>query len=344
MATLQADGIADLIASVLPDLGRNKWQDLTTDIQKFTAMPMIMKKNKVSFKGGTGIKRNFQMDTLGNARHTGLFETDNTNINDTMVTAEIPWRHTTTSWAIERREISMNMGAEEIFDLLKTRRHGAIVDLAELQESTLWGKPVDSTDTKTPYGIKYWVVANNTEGFNGGNPAGFSAGAAGLDSTVYPRWRNYSGQYTTVSKANLIKMMRKAHILTKFTPPTGPVSSYDLGGPDCQVYVNYSVLAAFEEVGESQNENLGRDIASMDGQIMFRRCPINYVPKLDEDTSNPVYMLDWSKLYVSFLSGEYMRETGPKEVANQHNTLAVHIDNTWNMMCHDRRAQTVFTL
>ena len=42
-------------------------------------------------------------------------------------------------------------------------------------------------------------------------------------------------------------------------------------------YVNEDTMSSLEDLGEAQNENLGRDIASMDGQIIFRRVPIIWV-------------------------------------------------------------------
>ena len=106
-------------------------------------------------------------------------------------------------------------------------------------------------------------------------------------------------------------------------------------------YVNEDTMSSFEDLGEAQNENLGRDIASMDGQIIFRRVPIIWVPKLDEDTTDPVYMIDHSTFYPVVLKGDYLRESDPKESAEAHNAYSIHVDLTYNYVCLDRRRNAV---
>ena len=108
MAILQADDIADLIKVTQKDLGKLRWTEIATDIQEYVALPSILQSEKVSYQSGYGIQWNVMVDTSGAAKDTGLFAVDSVNVGDVMQTASAPWRHLTTNYAIERREVAMN--------------------------------------------------------------------------------------------------------------------------------------------------------------------------------------------------------------------------------------------
>ena len=113
----------------------------------------------------------------------GLVEVDNTNYADVITTGSIPWRHLETSWTIDRRMIAMNLDPARIVEIFLTQREQAIISLAEYFEATsFWNKPSTSSDNKEMFGIFYWLSYSATQGFNGGNPTGFTAGRGGLCS------------------------------------------------------------------------------------------------------------------------------------------------------------------
>jgi hypothetical protein len=340
--TLQAEDIADLITTTQRDLGKLRWTDLSYDLQEYIAMPMLLQKEKVTFQSGHGIQWNIMTGTSGAAKDVGLYEVDNVNVADVMTTANVPWRHLTTNYAIERREIAMNTGAAQIVELVRIRRNDAMIDLAKHMEQRFWSKPADNTDTKRIFGVPYWISygsSTDTEGFEGGNPNGFSGGAAGLPVATVPNWQNYSANYTSISNIDLIRKWRKAGTFTNFKPPVAgnPYMTGDRYG----YYTSYAVIGPLEEYLESQNDNLGNDIASKDGKLLFRQVPVNWVPQLEGRTGAPIYGINWASLRVGFLSGEYMREEGPRAASNQHTVFQTHIDTTMNLYCNDRRRNFV---
>jgi hypothetical protein len=251
MATLQADDIVDLITITQRDLGKLRWTDLSYDLQEYIALPSILQKEKVSYGSGFGMQWNVMTGTSGATRDVGLYEVDSVNVADVMTTANVPWRHMTTNYAIERREIAMNTGAAQIVDLVKIRRHDAMVDLAK--------QPSPSYGTGARYGY----------------------------------------------------------------------------------YTNYDVIGPLEEVLEAQNDNLGNDIASKDGQLLFRQVPVTWCPFLEDRAGDPIYGINWGQFKPAFLSGEYLREEGPVKASNQHTVFQTHVDLTMNVMCTDRRANFV---
>jgi hypothetical protein len=185
-------------------------------------------------------------------------------------------------------------------------------------------------------------VKNSSTGFNGGDPAGFASGAGNLATATYSTWKNYTAQYTNVTKSDLISKMRTAYRKIKFESPVD-IPDYRRGrGDQYRIYLNETTIKAFEDLGEQQNENLGRDLASMDDTITFRRNPLVWTPELDSDTTYPIYMLNFAYFAPVFLKGDYLRESDPAKAEGQHNVFVVFVDLTWNILCTDRRRQAVF--
>lgn len=341
MPTIHADSsIRDMLVSTLAELGRFNMSMIATRLQRYPVYRRLMRKKRIQVESGHSINRTIMLDHSGSARQVGLYEKDTFGVQDILTKINVPWRHTTANWIFERREKAMNAGKARILNLIETRRMDAFVSIAEHLEPQFWGKPDDSSDVLNTWGMAMWIPANPVAGFNGGNPVGFSS-MAGLDTTLdrNKRFRSYTGSYAAVSKPDLIRQMRIARRLTDFQAPID-FASYDRGNDDHAIFVNNNTLIAMEELGEAQNENLGRDIASMDGRITFQRTPIEYVPYLDSDPTDPVLMVDFSKFYMVFLEGEVLRESEPFQAPWAHTVTAVCVDATYNCLCHDRRAQT----
>jgi hypothetical protein len=361
---LQADNDLDLITITLRELGELKWTDIVSPLQEHVFLSRILKKEKVGFHAGTSIQFNVQVNPSGAARMTGMMATDVVNIADLMTTAVLPWRHANTNWGVDLREIAMNREPRKIVDIVKERRAGAMISLAELLETQGWTAPTSSTDSTNMFGIPYWIVPNATQGFNGGNPFGFSAGAGGLSSTTYPNWANYTDQYVDPTKLDLIRRWRRAAYFTNFMSPVNTdIPTYNTGNK-YGYYTTYFIIQRVEEACEQQNDNLGNDIASKDGQAVFRRNPIVWVPKLDALSGtgmsgtfsnstytsaggyavNPVLGINWGVFRPVFLEGWYMREDGPYPLKGiQHTVAATQIDLTINLECRDRRRQFCLT-
>jgi len=314
--------------------------DLQTDLTDHVAVREMWKGRQKKFEGGHPWQFQAQTDHNHSARAVGLYETDGTALADTMVQGEVDVRHVNAHYIYDQREPSFQRGGKAIVDLVKTRYVAMMVSLFEYLETILWSKPDDSADAKTPFGIAYWIVKNASEGFNGGNPSGFTDGRAGLSTGTYERWANWTSQYVAVSKEDLIRRMRKAHrkiqfrsVVSHATPDVGPMRN--------GIYTNDAVLGLMEELLENQNMNLGEDLDSKGGRTMFKMTPVTYAPKLDDDTQNPVYMLDWKVLAVGVLAGWENNLTAPYMVPNKHTVRRVDNDLSCNMICTDLRKQAV---
>ena len=339
MAGFSDSTYVDLITTTLKDMGKLKWTDMSYDLNEHIALSQILNKKKVGFTGGTGIQWNMKVSGGNSAKNVGLGAQDSVNIQDYMTTAEIDWRHTTANYGWERRVLAMNRkDPEKLVDLIEVARYDCMCDIAGLAEGNFWGKPENSADKFTPYGLFYWLVGNATEGFYGQCPAGFTD-VAGLDPvTAYPRHRNWTFEWVEVSKTDLIRKMRRAVKYTAMKPPAPGSKPYTMGKGK-SIYSVYNVIRNFEERLEEQGDNMGNDLAPKDGAVMFRGIPVQWAPALDanDQYTDPVVGIDWSVFRPVFLKGEYMREDGPEKVSGQHTMFVVFIDCTYNFVCYNRR-------
>lgn len=337
---LAAEAINDLINTTLKKFDKPNWTNLTTTIQNFVALPKILKKEKVVEESGTHVEWRVQIGTSGAAQNVGLYASITPNVGNTFQYANVPWRHTTTNYSFDRREFEMNSGESRIVNLIKGRRLDAFVDLAKKVEADFWSKPASSTDVTTPYGVKYWIVYNATDGFTGGDPSGFTSGAGGLDADSYPEWKNYCATYSSASsKTDLIAKWRKAATLTKFVCPVASEEPQQGRGEQRYgYYTNYTVISALETLAENQNDNLGNDMASKDGVVTFRRIPVEYVASLDSESSaDPVVGIDWSVFHPVILKGENLREDPARTPSDQPTVSVKDVWLTYNYKCLSRR-------
>lgn len=340
MPGIQPENIGDLVANTLRDLGKPKFTDISSNLQEHVAMKNLLRKNRMVLQSGTGIQFNVLVAQSNAARNVALAESDNVNIVDGMVQANTVWRNSQTSYAIIGQTIAMNSEPSRIVDYIKEQRIMALISFVELMEQNFWGAPAAS-DTKTPLGIPYWVPKNATKGFNGGILSGYSDVAA-LSPTTYPNWNNWTGPYTAISRDDFIRQAREAATKTHFTPPVDGIPTPNTGDT-YGFYTNYSVYQPLEEALESQNDNLGKDIASMDGQVVFRRTPVVWVPILDRDSTNPFYGLNWGWLKTYVLKGWWLKETNIPFTPGQHTVASHFIDSQYNFVSKNRRCHFVLS-
>jgi len=314
--------------------------DMQTDLVDHVAVREMWKGRQKQFDGGNDWEFNAQMDHNHSARTVGLYETDGSALNDTMVKGQVSPRHLNAHYIYDQREKAFQRGGRAIVDLVKTRYVAMMVSFYELLEEILWGKPDDSSDTKTPYGLAYWVTRNATEGFTGADPAGFTSGRAGISTTNYPRFANWSASYASVTKTDLLRKMRTAHRKSRFRSPVMH-SEPMLGSMKNGIYANSDTIGLLEEICEDQNMNLGNDLDSKGGRVLFKGTALTYAPHLDDDAADPIYMLDWKWLAIGVMSGWENNLSAPYMVPGKHLVRRVDLDASLNMICTDPRRQCV---
>lgn len=337
---LNATQVGDLVQTTLRDLGKPRFTEIASTLQKHTAMRNLLKKNRVTLESGFGLQWDVMVGQTGAAANVGLYNTDVVNDVDVMTQATADWRFSNTNYPIENRVLAMNREPSRIVNFVQEKRIAAMISFAELMEANFWGPPVALSDTLTPWGVNTWIVKNATQGFNGGAPSGYTS--IGLNPTTYPNWQNWTDQYTAVSQDDFVRKLRKACTFTEFEPIVDGVPTFDTG-EDHGLYTNYGVIAPLEEVLMSQNDNMGTDIAKYDGQVHFRRIPVMWIPKLEPDTTNPIYGIQWGVFKTFILQGWWLKETHIPVYPMQHTISAHFIDCAYQWVMRNRRCHFVIS-
>lgn len=343
MSGIPASQIDGLVAFTQERLIQRKaFLNLMTDLSDFVAVREIWGARKKKFDGGLDWRFDIITDHNHSARVTALYDTDGSNIADAQTNGKVGPRFVNASYTYDVREPELQGSEIVIVDYVKTKYTRMMQSFYELLEELLWGKPADSTDLLTPYGVEYWITKSATEGFNGGDPAGFADGRAGISTTVQPRWANWTAGYSAVSKSDLIRKMKKAHQKTKFRSPLS-VTEPKLGGMKNGIYGPSEVILDVQTILEQNNMSLGSELASQDGRAVFKGTPLTYVPKLDDDTSEPIYMIDWNWMAVGVVDGWEENLSKPMPVHGKSKVRRVDLDASLNMVCTNLRRQAVFT-
>lgn len=345
---LTPDKIDDLVAATLEKAIKRDWVDISLPYQHYEFARRFMKEtNEVSSHKLTWI---IQHQNTGSARVTGLFDTDQVDVKNLLVKAEIAWAKVTASFRYDQDEPEFNGPPEQIVDYVAARKHSMYNDYFELMEQLLWTDPAATTDPRSPAGVAYWVQKQSGSaatdfGFNGGNPA--SENAAGLDVGTYDRWKNGTFLWSSQTDEDLYDKISTACDKTNFKAPSS-FNELAGGDPDFGFYTTHSVLQGMRRHAKESNDNLGNDIGAYRGMILFKSIPVVWVPAFTEDTSadayvtdNPFYGINWKTISWCYQAGKAQKITGPKEVANAHTVRDVFLDSWGQFKCLNRRANFV---
>lgn len=349
MALLTAN-ITDLVTGTFPSIRKDTLTNLIMPLQKYYFRE-IFDANRIGF-GGRQIQEELALDDNHSARHIPLNSQDVFNEVDAVQIITTTVRHTETSYLYDKRAImAQGENAAKIYDYLKLKRVQAIGSLHALCESDFWGKPDTDASTLAPYGLFYSLVYSGTQGFNGANPTGFTA-VYGLDTSTsstisnIDRYRNYTANFSNITSADFLDTVWDAYMSVDFEPPTD-IDQFRYGaGKRMQCYTTKANMRNIKHMFEGRNENLGYDLDKVDNTITFMGTPIRWAPALDStkiarpinQSSNPFCMINWDCFKVRFLEGDYYRETGPEPLYGiRHNSIAVHIDLSWQTLNLDRR-------
>ena len=338
--------LVDLQRTTLANLPNMEFEVALT-YQEYQVVNNWFAKDKTQEDSGTSIERNIILDPQGNARHVRLFQKTPINIADQQVKITAPWCQVQSSYSIERREALRNRKPAAYINLLKSRRIGSTVDLANLLELRAFKTPDNSGDDLNPRGIPYWLTKVDANTVNKGDFIGKTVryGDAttttvkgGIDASVasFAKWRNFAFTYDAVNR-EMVKRMRRAFHATQFKSPMIAKDLKEGPAANFRIYVGLDLLTELEELATQQNENIGADLIPFHGITAFRRVPLLYTPQLDADTDSPIYACNHAKFFPIVLSDDWMRESDPMSDVEQHNTITTYLEGSYQFFCTNMR-------
>lgn len=337
---------ADLVASTLNELGPyNAVQQIAQNKQRFEVLSRWFRDDKTTLESGVKIQRQLMVGDAngGPARHAAPTDEDSVNLTDILKKIEVPWVHADTSWMVVRQHMLVNRSPSAILDAIEANRNYAMLSLHDQMESRAWAAAPASTNTTDPWAVKYWIVQHATAGFNGGSPTGDNL-IAGLNLSTLPQagqFNNYTGTYAQLTPSDAMPKLRTMHRKTGFVSPITMKDYMGDTGDNYRVYCNETTITGFEEICMANADLSLRDVASVDGlNLSFKKNPIVWVPALDADTNNPIYMINHSVFQPVGLDGDYLHETRNMAPRN-HNIEQYFVDLSYNFMCVDRRRNGV---
>lgn len=363
-----SDGSTDIVKATAELLiKQGAFTNLLSDLSEYAIVKRIMPRHKKVFAGGLDWTFMAAIDAYNNgnntAKFTGLFEDDAYNRKNVLVQGKVSPRFLTANYVYDKREPVLNSGEASkskmlaIVEFVKLQMELMYQSAFDLLETTFAGVgPTYADDKKTPHGLAFYIQKQSNSdasshasgGFDGKDPSLPASSSSStptpcprcnISTTTYGRWANWAAQYAAVSKDDLVKKMRIASHKINFKSPLSLTDPTLSTGRD--ILTNLDVIQELESILEAQNMNLGNDVASKDGKVLFKGAPVEYVPVLDNDAQDPIYMIDWKTLVFGTIAGWDKKVSAPKEDNAQHNTMKGFLDMSCEMVCTNLRNQAV---
>jgi|GEM_PF-732773 len=337
--------IDDLVNTTLNRVPKDKWEDLSLTTQSHVLSDRFLNGKKTVVKSSPTQQWELQVANNGNFKATNLFGSDLTNVRNLMTKATQTWAIYTNNFSYDlREEVFQGDDLTRIVDIIKVRRHSMMAETLDGLEDDLWTAPSSSSlNPMTMSGFPFWLQSSATEGFNGGDPSGWSSGAGNIATGTYSAWKNWTFAYTTVTDDDFFAKLRKACQWTAFKTPA-PYASLTSETPQWMLFTNWDTKERTERFQNTRNDNI-RDTAGVSyNRTMFNNTPFEWVPSFDDSTkdayatNNPIYGINWGAFDLEFQRGFDFKvgTPGPTPVYD-HNVRMVPLDVIVNLSCKNRR-------
>jgi len=349
---IQTKDILDMLEATRVHTVKETFVDISDDLQEYIVVPYLLTQRgglKI-MSGGVGVEHMLMVENGGFSRWVDEFAESTGSIIDHLKKMKVDFCLLNDSVSYTKGELIDNKGEDRLQNIIIPRNRAMRLRIAKTMERDFFGTP-SATDTLTPWGLKYWIVKNATTGFYGGYPTGFTR-VGNINLTEVPNFKNYTAEYTSITKADLITKMRKAHRATNWKSPRTDKGVTGDAKPNRRLILTCEdVLEGLENVGEAQNENLGRDMAPYtagqngpmglmktgDGDITFKRNPIIHARYLDDDTTDPLYGMDMSTFFAMTKKGDNMDMGEYEKHPTQKRVYTADIFHRHQVICLNRR-------
>ena len=338
---IDAGDLADLLLSTLRDLAKGVWHQELANQQAYPIATMVMSGEMGQEGGGRGCTFRLMDEAGQEGGAYGLYTDYEVDRSEHGVEGTVPWRNYRHGYAKDTHELSMNSGAEEIYNEM------------EVEQASMWQRMADDIDTSALQvpsssdklqvrGWPYYIPWSSTAvgSFGGKVPAGHTT-VAGINPTDHPKYAAWADTYSSISASDFGVKIQKAIRFTKWRPAPN-VKANSVG--TSRLYGGQNLISGIETLAANQNDQLGFDIAATMDNSLIKRMPIQWIPALDTAAaanSDPCYMIDHKYLYPKFLRGWKFKVFPPKELPKQRTAVGTEVHVTYNWVAPRRRCHAV---
>lgn len=354
---------ADLLDLIAFTQEQHPWAPAFEHLQLYHTYEVVnrwLREDAVEIQDGEEIHADLTYREQGTAKHVDLYEQTAPSVINVGVKAKVRWTHAQVHYAYSRVELLQNLRGSRIVDLQKARRLTSLADLANIIEERGWKAPPDTSTTKYPFGIPYWITpitgaqvtanggqnAIGTGKFQGYLPYAEDAtafadcGGIACSTTAYSRWANWNDTWTnsdgSIGGVDLKRLGRMWRQLG-FDSPLLPEDLFKGAARNLRHYVGDVTMVNYEELARLSEDRLAGDIGRFAGATAFKRVPLKWVDQLDADDTYPWYMINHGFFKAIVLRGNRFYEHAPKEMETQPNVFVVWVDLSYNFLVRNRQ-------
>jgi len=249
------------------------------------------------------------------------------------------------------RERKLNAGSDvQIINHLNAERSANYEDIANHLEYDIFNAPDSSSDTKSFWGLPYWLrpsmtsggsyTADTTGGFNGTyiryRDTSVSGTVANIDSTDVnaERWRNWVGTRSSGFSKDLARMIRRAMEETNFRAM--PMLKGEQKTGDCVIFMSQSDHESYKTLVDEGPDDRDGDLFPFQ-EYTINGARIVRTPQLDGVATIDIYAVRLAHWMLLKVPGFWMNEADPVQNPDAHNVFTVPIDIMGNLCTNNPR-------
>lgn len=320
--------------------GVGKVTDIASSLREATAASLLLEDGKIkkSGQGGKSFTWTCMVNGSGSFAMVPMIYQDQLSNVDTTAVASADWRHMKVDWPEVGQVTAMNSPSDvQIASTRMLQEAAAKISEVEGLEAQLWQSPVGVTDTISLWGFNIWLPRPSTytvDGFVGTVPSGYTS--VGLNPTTYPNWKVNYFQYGSVTDELFVRPLMKSMNDTSFSSLAAGIPQFNTN-LSRMFFTNYGVIGPLQELLKASNQNMGLDITNYYGKPLINGMPVNNVPYLDRETTNPIFAINMDDFEFVYLDGFYRKKTTIKNMPGFHNVTGNFRDTTCQLICRNRR-------
>lgn len=350
--------VADITTFYLETFEKD-WTDAVRPYQNHMVARELFTKRRI--KGAPSERNTFNLKVKqsGNTKSSSLFSQDSINRVDLGIKGTTKWHLQNTHFVVDEREPAFMSGsATQILDYLKMQEADMYDGFFQQNEEWAWTLPAANNDGSVydplPLGFPYWLVQSPTAafGFNGGTPLNYSD-VAGVDTTMYPEFKNGTFTYNSIANGDFLKKCSEALNKCDFETPhpndgeNTPERKYGMSS-------SFTPWHDYQDVLYASNDNIGSDAGKYRGiptntvgMQYFMGVPWSWVAALGDpnspayDSNDPVYGINWDTFLVKTYGDLFMDRKEPIRLDQAHNTIVTWMDTGYQICCRSRRQNFV---